>query len=68
MTPEQWKKLIDIIEDPNKSGFQYFDETVITRDCVYKGAWIMKLRTDPPVMKIFWETFKEGSTGKDSAF
>ena len=47
MTPEQWKKLIDIIEDPNKSGFQYFDEIVITRDFIYKGAWIMKIRSDP---------------------
>ena len=68
MTQEQWEKLEGLIENPNKSGFQYTDEIVITRDCVYKGAWIMKLRTDPPVMKIFWETFKEGSTGKDSAF
>ena len=46
MTQEQWKKLIDIIEDPNKSGFQYFDEIVITRDFIYKGAWIMKIRSD----------------------
>jgi hypothetical protein len=44
MTQEQWKKLIDIIEDPNKSGFQYFDEIVITRDYIYKGAWIMEIR------------------------
>ena len=68
MTQEQWEKLKGIIENPHKSGFGYFDEIVITRDCVYKGAWIMKIRSDPAVMKIFWETVKEGSTGKDSAF
>ena len=47
MTQEQWKTLIDIIEDPNKSGFQYFDEIVITRDHIYKGAWIMEIRSNP---------------------
>ena len=67
MTQEQWEKLEGIIEDPNKSGFLYFDEIVITRDCVYKGAWIMEIRNDPVAEKI-WKTVKEGSTGKDSAF
>ena len=67
MTQEQWKKLIDIIEDPNKSGFQYFDEIVITRDCVYKGAWIMEIRNDP-VAEIKWKTVKEGSTEKNPPF
>ena len=44
MTQEQWEKLEGIIENPHKSGFQYFDEIVITRDYVYKGAWIMEIR------------------------
>ena len=44
MTQEQWEKLKGIIENPHKSGFGYFDEIVITRDCVYKGAWIMEIR------------------------
>jgi hypothetical protein len=48
MTQEQWKKLIDIIEDPNKSGFQYFDRIVITRDFIYKGAWKMEIISDRP--------------------
>ena len=48
MTQKQWKKLIDIIEDPNKSGFQYFDEIVITRDYIYKGAWKMEIISRPP--------------------
>ncbi len=68
MTQEQWEKLEGIIEYPHKSGFQYFDEIVITRDCVYKGAWIMEIRNDPTIMKVRRETVKEGSTGKDSAF
>ena len=67
MTQEQWKKLIDIIEDPNKSGFQYFDEIVITRDFIYKGAWIMEIRNDP-AEEIRLETVKEGSTEKNPPF
>ena len=46
MTPEQWKKLFGLIEDPNKSGFQYTDEIVITRDSEYKGAWKMEIRSE----------------------
>jgi hypothetical protein len=67
MTQEQWEKLEGIIEDPNKSGFLYFDEIVITRDCVYKGAWIMEIRNDP-VAENIRRLITEGSTGKDSAF
>jgi hypothetical protein len=59
MTQEQWKKLIDIIEDPNKSGFQYFDEIVITRDSEYIGAWKMEIRSDP-VEEIRIDPIKEG--------
>jgi hypothetical protein len=47
MTQEQWEKLEGIIENPNKSGFQYTDEIVITRDCKYIGAWIMQIRSIP---------------------
>ena len=47
MTQEQWEKLEGIIENPNKSGFQYTDEIVITRDCKYIGAWIMEIKSIP---------------------
>ena len=47
MTQEQWEKLTSIIENPHKSGFQYTDEIVITRDYEYKGAWIMEIRRVP---------------------
>ena len=67
MTQEQWEKLKGIIENPHKLGFGYFDEIVITRDCVYKGAWIMEIRNDP-VAEIRWETVKEGSTEKNPPF
>ena len=67
MTQEQWKKLIDIIEDPNKSGFQYFDEIVIYRDSNYPGAWNMDISSDP-AWKIRLETVKEGSTEKNPPF
>ena len=67
MTQEQWEKLKGIIENPHKSGFGYFDEIVITRDCVYKGAWIMEIRNDP-AEEIRLETVKEGSTEKNPPF
>ncbi len=59
MTQEQWEKLEGIIEDPNKSGFLYFDEIVISRNIIYKGAWNMVIRL---------ETVKEGSTEKNPPF
>ena len=67
MTQEQWEKLEGIIEYPHKSGFQYFDEIVITRDCVYKGAWNMEISSDP-AEEIRLETVKEGSTEKNPPF
>ena len=67
MTPEQWKKLTDIIEDPNKSGFLYNDEIVIYRDCNYPGAWNMDISSDP-AEEIRLETVKEGSTEKNPPF
>ena len=67
MTHEQWKTLIDIIEDPNKSGFQYFDEIVISRNIIYKGAWNMDISSDP-AEEIRLETVKEGSTEKNPPF
>ena len=67
MTQEQWEKLKDIIEDPNKSGFQYTDEIVITRDSNYPGAWNMDISSDP-AWKIRLETVKEGSTEKNPPF
>ena len=47
MTQEQWEKLEGIIENPKSSGFGYFDEIVISRNIVYKGAWIMVIRSEP---------------------
>jgi hypothetical protein len=47
MTQEQWEKLEGIIENPHKSGFQYTDEIVITRDINNIGAWKMELRSMP---------------------
>ena len=47
MTQEQWEKLEGIIENPHKSGSQYTDEIVITRDSKNKGAWKMELRSIP---------------------
>ena len=67
MTQEQWKKLIDIIEDPNKSGFQYNDEIVITRDSNYPGAWNLQICIGPDE-EIRLETVKEGSTEKNPPF
>ena len=67
MTQEQWEKLEGIIENPHKSGFQHFDEIVITRDYVYKGAWIMEISSDP-AEEIRLETVKEGSTEKNPPF
>ena len=67
MTQEQWEKLTDIIEDPNKSGFQYTDEIVITRDSNYPGAWNMDISSDP-AEEIRLETVKEGSTEKNPPF
>ena len=43
MTQEQWEKLTSIIENPHKSGFQYNDEIVITRDSNYPGAWNLQI-------------------------
>ena len=56
MTQEQWEKLTSIIENPHKSGFQYTDEIVITRDSEYKGAWKMEIRGNPLLNA--WETEK----------
>ena len=67
MTPEQWKKLAGIIENPHKSGFGYFDEIVITRNIVYKGAWNMQICIGPDE-EIRLETVKEGSTEKNPPF
>ncbi|HIA83831.1 MAG TPA: hypothetical protein EYO06_03565 [Candidatus Marinimicrobia bacterium] len=67
MTQEQWEKLKDIIEDPNKSGFLYNDEIVIYRDSNYPGAWNMDISSDP-AWKIRLETVKEGSTEKNPPF
>ena len=47
MKQEQWEKLEGIIENPNKSGFKYTDEIVITRDSNNKGAWKMELGSMP---------------------
>ena len=47
MTQEQWEKLEGIIENPQKSGFKYTDEIVITRDSKYIGAWKMELTSVP---------------------
>ncbi len=47
MTQEQWEKLEGIIENPHKSGFQYTDEIVITKDSNNIGAWKMELRSKP---------------------
>ena len=67
MPQEQWKKLIDIIEDPNKSGFLYNDEIVIYRDSNYPGAWNMQICIGPDE-EIRLETVKEGSTEKNPPF
>ena len=67
MTQEQWEKLKDIIEDPNKSGFLYNDEIVIYRDSNYPGAWNMQICIGPDE-EIRLETVKEGSTEKNPPF
>ena len=67
MTQEQWEKLKDIIEDPNKSGFLYNDEIVIYRDSNYPGAWNMQICIGPDEGRRL-ETVKEGSTEKNPPF
>ena len=67
MTQEQWEKLEGIIENPNKSGFQYTDEIVITRDSNYPGAWNLQICIGPDE-EIRLETVKEGSTEKNPPF
>lgn len=67
MTQEQWEKLEGIIENPHKSGFQYTDEIVITRDSNYPGAWNMQICIGPDE-EIRLETVKEGSTEKNPPF
>ena len=67
MTQEQWEKLTSIIENPHKSGFQYNDEIVISRNIIYKGAWNMDISSDP-AEEIRLETVKEGSTEKNPPF
>ena len=67
MTQEQWEKLEGIIENPHKSGFQYFDEIVITRDSNYPGAWNMQICIGPDEGRRL-ETVKEGSTEKNPPF
>jgi|TARA_R100000808_G_C2153167_1_gene163135 hypothetical protein len=47
MTRDQWEKLEGLIENPNKSGFKYTDEIVITRDSQSKGAWNIEIRSIP---------------------
>lgn len=67
MTQEQWEKLEGIIENPHKSGFQYNDEIVITRDSNYPGAWNLQICIGPDE-EIRLETVKEGSTEKNPPF
>jgi hypothetical protein len=67
MTQEQWEKLEGIIENPKSSGFGYFDEIVISRNIIYKGAWNMDISSDP-AEEIRLETVKEGSTEKNPPF
>ena len=67
MTQEQWEKLEGIIENPQKSRFGYFDEIVISRNIVYKGAWTMDISSEP-AEEIRLETVKEGSTEKNPPF